>query len=83
MSVRLRAICVIQRLSGCGVMPAMWTNREGMSTKNQNVMCDKALECIHLDAQKSVVVRHSQWPFMERLHAVTDRRRRRAEFATD
>jgi len=24
-----------QRLSGCGVMPAMWTDREGMSMKNR------------------------------------------------
>jgi hypothetical protein len=34
-SVILRAICVIHRLSGWGVMPAMWTEREAMSMKKR------------------------------------------------
>lgn len=29
----LRATCVIQRLSGWGVMPSMWSDREAMSMK--------------------------------------------------
>ncbi len=34
-SVILRAMCVIHRLSGWGVMPAMWTEREAMSLKKK------------------------------------------------